>query len=80
VTADELKDLIELLSGIQTGNPARDEKLRSALIANAKHSFHRGCSKDEALKKLLIGFETAGCEVVKDANGSFLFIRAKGKF
>ena len=79
MTADDLKDLSDLLSGIQTGNPARDEKLRHALIANAKDSFHRGCSKDEALRKLLNGFESAGCEVAKDANGDFLFIREKGK-
>lgn len=77
MTADELKDLIDLLSGIQTGNPARDERLRSALIANAKYSFNRGCSKDEALEKLMVGFESAGCEVARDANGEFLFIRAK---
>jgi len=79
VTADELKELINLLSGIQTGDPARDAKLRSALITNAKNSFNRGCSKDEALEKLLVGFESAGCEIARDANGEFLYIRAKAK-
>ena len=37
MTADELKELINLLSGIQTGDPARDAKLKGALITNAKN-------------------------------------------
>jgi hypothetical protein len=79
MTKEELKDLIDLFNGIQTGNPVRDEKLRSALIANAKSSFNRGCSKDEVLEESVMRFESAGCEVARDATGGFLFIRAKAK-